>query len=94
MHLHGHDFWVLAEGVGEWDGVVTNPANPLRRDTHLLGPGSPERPAYVVFEWITDNPGIWSLHCHVVIHVSAGLYINSMVSNFECDLDTLKWITS
>lgn len=31
MHLHGKsDFWGLAEGFGEWNGVVTNPMNPQR----------------------------------------------------------------
>ena len=38
MHLHGHNFWVVAEGVGEWDGTVDN-INPQRRDTQLLRPG-------------------------------------------------------
>lgn len=38
MHLHGHNFWVLAEGVGDWDGTV-NLQNPQRRDTQLIQPG-------------------------------------------------------
>ena len=79
MHLHGHNFWVLAEGVGEWDGTITNPANPQRRDTQLMVSGTPDVPSYVVLEWKTDNPGVWPLHCHVIVHVSAGLYINIMV---------------
>ncbi|KAL9118846.1 MAG: hypothetical protein Q9187_004603 [Circinaria calcarea] len=76
MHLHGHDFWVLAEGVGTWDGRTTNPHNPQRRDTQLMVPGSPDNPSYVVLEWNADNPGVWPLHCHTVIHSSAGLLIN------------------
>lgn len=59
MHLHGHNFWVLAEGIGEWDGIITNPTNPQRRDTHILGAGTTEIPTYAVFEWMTDNPGVW-----------------------------------
>ena len=81
MHLHGHNFWVLNEGIGDWDGhTVVNPDNPQRRDTHILQPGSMDTPSFAVFEWEQDNPGIWPFHCHTSIHVSAGLYINVMVS--------------
>ncbi|GKZ26428.1 hypothetical protein AbraIFM66951_004932 [Aspergillus brasiliensis] len=76
MHLHGHNFWVLADGRGEWDGVITNPSNPQRRDTQILQPGTPEDPAYIVLEWKADNPGVWPLHCHMSYHVSAGLLVN------------------
>ncbi|KAJ5722107.1 multicopper oxidase [Penicillium malachiteum] len=79
MHLHGHNFWVLAEGVGTWDGKITNPSNPLRRDTHNLQPGTADEPSYVVLEWKQDNPGIWPFHCHMSIHSSAGMFILAMV---------------
>ncbi|KAK4160889.1 Cupredoxin [Cladorrhinum sp. PSN259] len=76
MHLHGHDFWVVAEGVGKWDGVAKL-KNPMRRDTHILRPGDRSiGPGYVVIDFVTDNPGVWPLHCHLAWHVSAGLYVN------------------
>ena len=80
MHLHGHSPWILAEGRGEWDGVITNPENPQRRDTQLLQPGTPEEPSYLVLQWDADNPGVWPFHCHVVLHVSAGLLVSFIVS--------------
>ncbi|KAJ5720790.1 multicopper oxidase [Penicillium malachiteum] len=83
MHLHGHNFWVLAEGMGEWDGQVVNPSNPLRRDTHILQPGSTDEPSYLVLEWKQDNPGIWPLHCHMSIHSSAGMVILVLVSKIS-----------
>jgi FtsP/CotA-like multicopper oxidase with cupredoxin domain len=86
LHLHGHNFWVLAEGEGEWDGTVTNPSNPQRRDTHVLAPGTPDAPTYLVLEWVQDNPGVWPLHCHMSFHVSAGLYLNVMVSCLQHDM--------
>ncbi len=79
MHLHGHNFWVLAEGIGAWDGTITNPSNPQRRDTQLMVAGTPDVPSYLVLEWAADNPGVWPFHCHSVVHVSAGLYVNVMV---------------
>ena len=78
MHLHGHNFNVLAEGFGTWDGAVTHPHNTQRRDTQLVQGGSPGNPAYVVLQYDTDNPGTWPFHCHIAWHVSAGLYINTV----------------
>ncbi|MCJ1313936.1 hypothetical protein MMC25_007616 [Agyrium rufum] len=77
MHIHGHNFWVLAEGRGPvWDGVVTNPRNPQRRDVQMMANGTVDDPGFIVLEFVTDNPGVWPLHCHISWHVSTGLYIN------------------
>ncbi|CAN9224059.1 unnamed protein product [Alternaria alternata] len=79
MHLHGHDYHILAEGFGEWDGVVTNPENTLRRDVHQMQnarnvTGTVE-PSYLVLQFTQDNPGAWPLHCHLAWHVSGGLFM-------------------
>lgn len=76
MHLHGHNFWVLAEGNGVWDGKIVNENNPIRRDTQLLLPGTEENPGYLVLEFETDNPGVWPLHCHIAWHSAGGMYLN------------------
>lgn len=89
MHLHGHDFWILAEGHGDWDGKIVNPGNPIRRDTHQLLPMDAEnRPGYAVIEWVQDNPGVWAFHCHIFSHLSLGFYINVLerpddIQNFD-----------
>lgn len=71
MHMHGHNFWVLSEGPGAWDGTIMgNPSNPQRRDVQMIGSGS-----HLVLQIKTDNPGAWPLHCHIAWHVSSGLYI-------------------
>ncbi len=82
MHLHGHNFWVVAAGTGEWNGTVTRPRNPQRRDTQIIGPRlrTADGLAYVVLDFLADNPGIWPFHCHVAWHVSDGLYVNIMAS--------------
>ncbi|KAK5122674.1 hypothetical protein LTR85_003937 [Meristemomyces frigidus] len=51
-----------------WDGTITNPSNPQRRDVQMLLPGD-----YIVVQWNQDNPGVWPLHCHIAWHLSAGL---------------------
>lgn len=86
MHLHGHNFWVLAEGLGQWDGSIVRPQNPQYRDTQLMQPGNPALgPAgqsYLVLEWLADNPGVWPFHCHIAWHISGGMYINVLVSSY------------
>ncbi|KAF2084141.1 multicopper oxidase [Saccharata proteae CBS 121410] len=77
MHMHGHNYWVLAEGTGRWNGRITNPHNPQRRDVQILQPGSQHGPpSYIVVQITQDNPGIWPFHCHIAWHVSGGLYMN------------------
>ncbi|KAF2158093.1 multicopper oxidase [Myriangium duriaei CBS 260.36] len=77
MHLHGHNFFVLAEGHGIWDGHITNAGNPQRRDVQLVQPAlSATQPAYIVLQINADNPGVWPFHCHIAWHVSGGLYVN------------------
>lgn len=73
MHLHGHNFNVLAEGTGTWDGTIAHIQNTQRRDVQLVQPQG-----FIVVQYNTDNPGVWPLHCHIAWHVSAGLYINTM----------------
>ncbi len=57
MHMHGHNFFVLHQGPGEWDGTVVRATNPQRRDVQLLPGGE-----HIVLQIRTDNPGAWPLH--------------------------------
>jgi hypothetical protein len=54
LHLHGHDFYVLAQGKGIFIKGITpiNLKNPPRRDTAII-PGN----GYLVIAFYTDNPG-------------------------------------
>jgi FtsP/CotA-like multicopper oxidase with cupredoxin domain len=52
MHLHGHDFQVISNGVGFWDGRVQTD-NPMRRDTQIVVPDG-----HLVFQYGADNPGL------------------------------------
>jgi len=64
IHLHGHDFFVLGTGVGTFSssdiaGLTYN--NPPRRDVAMLPTGG-----WLVLAFLTDNPGAWIMHCHIV----------------------------
>jgi hypothetical protein len=68
VHLHGHDFFVLAQGTGTYDSTVTlNLNNPPRRDVAMLPPSG-----YLVLAFQTDNPGVWLMHCHIGWHTLEG----------------------
>lgn len=68
IHLHGHDFVILAQGSGSFDDTVTlNTDNPPRRDVAMLPSGG-----YLALAFYTDNPGAWLMHCHIGWHTSEG----------------------
>lgn len=69
IHLHGHDFLILSQGVGPYaESVLTSiPISTPKRDTALLPAGG-----HLVLAFRTDNPGVWLLHCHVGWHLEQG----------------------
>ncbi|HXR65360.1 MAG TPA: multicopper oxidase domain-containing protein, partial [Ktedonobacteraceae bacterium] len=62
MHLHGHSFIILAH-----DGKPLL-GSPVRLDTVLIPPHSTYDIAFVA-----NNPGIWMLHCHNLLHSNWGM---------------------
>ncbi|KAF1349911.1 multicopper oxidase-domain-containing protein [Delphinella strobiligena] len=74
IHLHGHDFHILARGYGTYDSSVElNLSNPPRRDVAFLpGDGPTGQGGFLVLAFYTDNPGVWIMHCHIGWHVSMG----------------------
>jgi len=67
IHLHGHFFSVLSKNGQPLTG------SPVHLDSILLGPHETWEVAF-----LADNPGLWMLHCHVLIHAAYGL--STMVS--------------
>ncbi|KAH8602219.1 putative extracellular dihydrogeodin oxidase/laccase [Bisporella sp. PMI_857] len=91
IHLHGHDFWILAQATGTYsaDSTTLNLDNPPRRDVAML-PGA----GYLVIAFITDNPGAWLMHCHIGWHTSEGFALQ-LIERYDeiealTDLDTLN----
>lgn len=69
IHLHGHDFYILAQGNGTYNSSdISTLVNPPRRDTAML-PAT----GYLVLAFQSNNPGAWLMHCHIGWHVSEGL---------------------
>ena len=67
MHLHGHDFLLLAQGKGVFDENVlasANFVNPPRRDVVTMpasDPNSNVTGVFIVIAFPLDNPGVWVL---------------------------------
>ncbi|KAF5618091.1 L-ascorbate oxidase [Fusarium tjaetaba] len=82
FHLHGHSFYVLSSyrnpGRGSWGSynpyTAEAPPNgldlefPVRKDTVSV-----PRRGHVVLALVADNPGIWALHCHMLVHMARGM---------------------
>ena len=69
MHLHGHQFWQVAE-----DGNVLG--NPRQINTISVGPG---KTADIIIEGY--NPGYWTLHDHDTSRVTNhGMYPGGMLT--------------
>ncbi|EWC48483.1 hypothetical protein DRE_07759 [Drechslerella stenobrocha 248] len=71
MHLHGHKFWVMAQGDGYFnrsDYKNLPREGRLVRDTVTI-----EGYGYVLIRFIADHGGMWAFHCHNVWHAEAGL---------------------
>ncbi|KAJ5929298.1 Multicopper oxidase type 3 [Penicillium verhagenii] len=77
IHLHGHDFYILAQGSGVFN-VSLLTTNPPRRDTAILPPSG-----WLMIAFKTDNPGAWLMHCHIGWHVNMGLALQFIENQDE-----------
>ncbi|TVU00777.1 hypothetical protein EJB05_53767, partial [Eragrostis curvula] len=72
MHLHGHDMFVLAHGLGNFnptrDVATYNLVNPPRKNTVLV-----PNLGWAAVRFVADNPGAWFMHCHYEFHLSMGM---------------------
>jgi FtsP/CotA-like multicopper oxidase with cupredoxin domain len=62
IHLHGHFMHVISR-----NGVPIS-GSPVVLDSILVGPNQTWEVAL-----LADNPGLWMIHCHVLIHAAYGL---------------------
>ncbi|KAI0421309.1 multicopper oxidase [Xylaria grammica] len=87
FHLHGHDFYILAQQPGATfgDDAELNLSNPMRRDVAML-PAS----GFLAIAFQNDNPGVWLAHCHIGWHTSQGfaLQLVERKSEIKAFIDT------
>ncbi|XAR60786.1 Laccase [Bertholletia excelsa] len=80
MHLHGHHFYVIAQGFGNFnpkqDTAEFNLFDPPQRNTIDVPVGG-----WAVIRFVADNPGVWLMHCHIDAHLNWGLAMAFVVEN-------------
>ena len=67
IHLHGHQFWVVATSNVPLAKTLYA-SNYLRRDVVSV-----PAEGWALIRFVATNPGIWAIHCHIDWHVRAGL---------------------
>ncbi|KAI3458488.1 hypothetical protein Pfo_015151 [Paulownia fortunei] len=89
IHLHGYDFYIIAEGFGNFnpsrDTAKFNLVDPPLRNTASVPVGG-----WTVIRFVADNPGVWLLHCHLDVHITWGLAMAFLVENGVGELQTLE----
>ncbi|XP_010931307.1 laccase-3 [Elaeis guineensis] len=89
IHIHGHDFYILAEGFGNFnaakDAARFNLVDPPMRNTV----GVPVN-GWAVIRFVADNPGVWLMHCHLDVHITWGLAMAFLVENGVGMLQSLE----
>jgi FtsP/CotA-like multicopper oxidase with cupredoxin domain len=70
---HGHSFWVVGSGVGDYnkdtDPQKFNLDKPAYKDTAVVYPGS-----WAAIRFVANNPGAWPFHCHIAAHFRSVLH--------------------
>ncbi|KAK1321560.1 Laccase-3 [Acorus calamus] len=89
IHLHGYDFYILAEGFGnfnpETDKARFNMMDPPLRNTVAVPVNG-----WAVIRFKADNPGVWLMHCHLDVHITWGLAMVLIVEDGVGELETLE----
>ncbi|RID42801.1 hypothetical protein BRARA_J02661 [Brassica rapa] len=89
IHLHGYDFYIVAEGFGNFnpkkDNSKFNLVDPPLRNTVAVPVNG-----WAVIRFVADNPGVWLMHCHLDVHIKWGLGMAFLVENGVGDLETLE----
>ncbi|XP_051122780.1 laccase-12-like [Andrographis paniculata] len=89
IHLHGYDFYIVAEGFGNFnaarDAGKFNLVDPPLRNTASVPVGG-----WAVIRFVADNPGVWLMHCHLDVHITWGLAMAFVVEDGVGELQKLE----
>ncbi|XP_077238839.1 laccase 7 [Tasmannia lanceolata] len=88
IHLHGFNFFVVAQGFGNFDRARDerkfNLVNPQVRNTIAVPVGG-----WAVIRFKANNPGVWLMHCHLDVHLPWGLATAFLIENGPTPSSTL-----
>ncbi|XP_027094972.1 laccase-14-like [Coffea arabica] len=80
MHLHGHSFYVVGSGIGNFD-EKKDPLNYNLVDPPLRNTIAVPRNGWTTIRFKANNPGVWLMHCHLERHATWGMEMVFIVKN-------------
>ncbi|KAK6115434.1 hypothetical protein DH2020_007703 [Rehmannia glutinosa] len=80
MHLHGHSFYVVGWGFGNFD-QNRDPINYNLVDPPLQNTIAVPRNGWTAIRFRANNPGVWLMHCHLERHISWGMEMVFITKN-------------
>ncbi|KAG9447508.1 hypothetical protein H6P81_013636 [Aristolochia fimbriata] len=88
IHIHGHNFFVVGTGFGNFDAdrdpARYNLVDPPERNTVAVPSGG-----WAALRLKADNPGVWYVHCHLEAHTTWGLAMAFVVENGPGDSQSI-----
>ncbi|KAM4061208.1 multicopper oxidase domain-containing protein [Hirsutella rhossiliensis] len=88
LGAEGRDGWGSYNPFESKHPPAINLENPLIKDTIIV-----PRRGHVVVRLTADNPGIWAIHCHMLVHMGTGMVAGLHVGTSE-DFDHVHDIES
>ncbi|KAK1436393.1 hypothetical protein QVD17_02172 [Tagetes erecta] len=80
MHLHGHSFYVVGWGFGNFnrsrDRLKFNLEDPPLQQTIAV-----PKNGWTAIRFKADNPGVWLMHCHLERHIIWGMEMTFITKN-------------
>ncbi|WCJ43278.1 laccase 14 [Euphorbia peplus] len=80
MHLHGHSFYVVGSGYGNFD-FTEDPKTYNLVDPPNVNTATLPKDGWVAIRFKAINPGVWLWHCHLDKHLSWGMATVMIVKN-------------
>ncbi|XP_044509905.1 putative laccase-9 [Mangifera indica] len=80
MHLHGHSFYVVGSGYGNFD-FDQDPESYNLVDPPLVNTATLPKKGWVTVRFKALNPGVWLWHCHFDKHYTWGMNTVIIVKN-------------
>ncbi|KAL9237672.1 hypothetical protein vseg_012193 [Gypsophila vaccaria] len=78
MHLHGHSFYVVGTGFGNFD-KHTDPKSYNLVDPPLQNTVTVLKNGWTTIRFTANNPGVWYMHCHIDRHQTWGMMTTFIV---------------
>ncbi|WCJ43272.1 laccase 14 [Euphorbia peplus] len=89
MHFHGHSFYVVGSGYGNFD-FDEDPKTYNLVDPPYVNTATVPKNGWATIRFKAMNPGVWLWHCHLEKHMSMGMATVMIVKNGGTPETTMK----